>query len=236
MGRGLKFSAVLIIYSIFFSGCSANTKPNDVSVADGYHETEIESKSYDLEENEWSSETHSDIPNDYSTDELISDESETEEDNPENPKEESQPMGGEVKESEFSEEAEVAKTWYLNEMEFDGVLITESTASEMAEGYDYIKDVYIEVDEDGREIDIIVQVESSTDIDTAKMAGEDVARYLAAQASYSTNSYREYKIPGSDNLGSLYDRYNLLLYIDDGEGKFNIYGAKVTSSDKITWR
>lgn len=239
--RTLAFSAVLMICTTFFSGCSAGTKSNDISMTEGYRETETESKSNDVEESEESSETQSDISSDNSVDELIYDESENEEDIPESvqenvpesTEEQNQPMG-ETEESELNEET--TKTWYLNEMELDGILITESVASEMVEGYDYIKDVHIEVNEDEREIDIIVQVVSSTDIDTAKMAGEDVARYLAAQASYSTNSHWSYKAPGNDNLGSLYDRYDLLLYIDDGESMLNIYGAKVTSSDSITWK
>lgn len=231
----LEFTAVLMICCIFFSACSAGVETNGINIPEEELETENESKSYDLEENEEQSNTS----NDYVTDNAISDESETEdlpesisESASESTEDQSQPID-ETAESESGEET--AKTWYLNEMEYDGVLITESTASEMTEGYDYIEDVYIEVDEVGQKINITVKIASSTDTDTAKMAGEDVARYLASQASYSTNSYRSYKAPGNDNLGSLYDRYDLLLFIDDGKGTFNIYGAKVKSSKKITW-
>ena len=128
------------------------------------------------------------------------------------------------------------KTWYVNELEINGVPIVDSTINEMIAGYDYIKDISIEVDESGKEINIAVQISASTSVETAKMAGEDVARYLSAQASWATNSWRDYEAPGSNDLGSLYEEYNLLIYVDDSFGNFNLYGAKVTSAKKIIWR
>lgn len=128
-----------------------------------------------------------------------------------------------------------SKVWNVIELKIGDELIMDSTVSEMISGYDYIKDIHIEVDESKKKIDIVVQVPSSTDIDTAKMAGEDVARYLAAQASWATNSHREYKSPGIDYLGGLYDRYDLLIYVDDGLKNFNLYGGKVTSAKNIRW-
>lgn len=147
------------------------------------------------------------------------------------PPEESMETQNEESETEKSE-----KTWNLSELKIDGELITESTVTEMVEGYDYITDVHIEVNESRQEISITVQVISSASVDTAKMAGEDVARYFAAQASWSTNSYRDYKTPGSNDFGSLYGRYNLLLYVDDGNNGFNLYGAKATTANSIIWR
>ncbi len=108
----------------------------------------------------------------------------------------------------------------------------DTTISDMKQ-YEYIKDVFIEVDEDKKEIDIVVQIPSSTDMETAKLAGEDVARYLAAMANFA-NSY--YEIPGSESIGGIYNEYDLLIYVDDGNGNYNIYGGKVTTSKKITWR
>ena len=96
--------------------------------------------------------------------------------------------------------------------------------------YDYIKDVTIQVDKD--EIDIVVQVPSVVDDDTAKMAGEDVARYLAAQASWANDYYKQ---PSSDDIGSLYDRYTLMLYVDDGYKNFDLYGAKAKNANSIHW-
>ena len=66
---------------------------------------------------------------------------------------------------------------------------------------------------DKDEIDIVVQVPSVVDDDTAKMAGEDVARYLAAQASWANDYYKQ---PGSDDIGSL-------------------YGAKAKNANSIHW-
>ena len=96
--------------------------------------------------------------------------------------------------------------------------------------YDYIKDVTIQVDKD--EIDIFVQVPSAVTEDAAKMAGEDVARYLAAQASWANDYYKQ---PGSDDIGSLYDRYTLMLYVDDGYKDFDLYGAKAKNANSIHW-
>lgn len=117
----------------------------------------------------------------------------------------------------------------VSELTLDGESIITSTEKDMRE-YDYIKDVTIQVDKD--EIDIVVQVPSAVTEDTAKMAGEDVARYLAAQASWANDHYKQ---PGSDDLGSLYDRYTLMLYVDDGYKNFELYGAKAKTVDFIHW-
>lgn len=117
----------------------------------------------------------------------------------------------------------------VSELTFDGESIITSTEKDMRE-YDYIKDVAIQVDKD--EIDIFVQVPSAVTEDTAKMAGEDVARYLAAQASWANDYYKQ---PGSDDIGSLYDRYTLMLYVDDGYKDFDLYGAKAKNANSIHW-
>lgn len=125
-----------------------------------------------------------------------------------------------------------AVTRNISELEINGEKIIDITTRDMKK-YDYIKDVYISVDESGNEVNITVQVPSATPTDTAKMAGEDVARYLAAMAG-SANNY--FKLPGSDDLGGIYDKYSLLIYIDDGNGNISLYGAKVKTANKITWK
>ncbi|HBV82618.1 MAG TPA: hypothetical protein DEB74_07445 [Lachnospiraceae bacterium] len=120
----------------------------------------------------------------------------------------------------------------VSELTFDGESVIDVAIRDMKQ-YEYIKDVFIEVDEKKKEINIVVQIPSSTDTETAKMAGEDVARYLATMANFA-NSY--YEMPSSNNIGGIYSKYNLIIYIDDGNGNYNIYGAKVTTSNKITWR
>lgn len=135
-------------------------------------------------------------------------------------------------EKEKQEKAKKKETNKASKLKFDGESIVDSTVSFMKE-YEYVKDVYIEAKEDEKEINITVQVPSATDFDVAKMAGEDTARYLASLAAYANNYY---EVPGVDSIGSLYDRYSLLIYIDDGYGNFNIYGAKVTTAKNITWR
>lgn len=117
----------------------------------------------------------------------------------------------------------------VSELTLDGESIITSAEKDMCK-YDYIKDVTIQVDKD--EIDIVVQVPSVVDDDTAKMAGEDVARYLAAQASWANDYYKQ---PSSDDIGSLYDRYTLMLYVDDGYKNFDLYGAKAKNANSIHW-
>lgn len=120
----------------------------------------------------------------------------------------------------------------ISNLKFDGKNILDVTATDMKQ-YDYVKDVYIEVDEDERKVSITIQVPQGTDNDTVEMAGEDVARYLAFMAS-NTDSY--FAPPGSKDIGGIYNKYSLLLYIDDGNKTIDKYGAKVTTSPIISWR
>lgn len=136
---------------------------------------------------------------------------------------------GTTSESAASSSSSSGFTLDVSELTFDGESIITSAEKDMCK-YDYIKDVTIQVDKD--EIDIVVQVPSVVDDDTAKMAGEDVARYLAAQASWANDYYKQ---PGSDDIGSLYDRYTLMLYVDDGYKNFDLYGAKAKNASSIHW-
>lgn len=124
------------------------------------------------------------------------------------------------------------KSREVTELELYGEPVVGSTINDMVEGYDYITDIDIEVDEPDS-IQIVVQVPLGTDTDTAKMAGEDVARYLAAQASWA-NSY--FKQPGSNDLGSLYDKYDLIVYVGDSAGAMKLTGAKAKSSPSFVWK
>lgn len=116
-------------------------------------------------------------------------------------------------------------------LSLNGENIIDMASSDMTQN-DYISDVYISADEAKKQINIVVQVPSYVTVDTAKMAGEDVARYLAMLATSTDSSYSS---PGSDDLGGLYDQYDLLIYVDDGNKTFDLYGGKVTSSTTITW-
>lgn len=133
--------------------------------------------------------------------------------------------------SETESNQEVSSNSKVSEMQYNGEYITDVAARDMEE-YDYITDITILVDESKREINIAVQVPTGTDEDTVKMAGEDVARYLASMASWLNS---DYKAPGSTDIGGIYDKYDLKLYLDDGFGNIDIWGAKVTYSNRITW-
>lgn len=175
---------------------------------------------------------------DYSTGELISRKSESHEDVQKREEEKVKEAEAELEKNleelkeKYLETDETGKSRKVSEIKFNDEPIIDVAMRDMKE-YDYIKDVYIEVDEADKEIDIVVQIPSGTNEDTAKMAGEDVTRYLASCASWS-NSY--YKSPGSDDIGGIYDTYDLLIYVDDGLHNYDIYGAKVTTAKKITWR
>lgn len=171
---------------------------------------------------------------DYNTGEMISEKSETSED-----VQERIDQYLDEAEEEFEEKLDDLKenqgdvtSREISELLFEGESIIDVTVNDMKK-YDYISDVYIEVDEEKDLVSIVVQVPSSTDVDTAKMAGEDVARYLAFCAG-SVNSY--FAIPSSDDIGGIYEKYDLLMYIDDSYHNFDIYGAKVTTAKEITWR
>lgn len=140
----------------------------------------------------------------------------------------------ESQETEVAENAEKPQnvaSIFISELEFNGESVIDSTVSFMKQGND-IRDVHIEVDEGKKRISIVVQVPSSASEDEAKTAGEDVARYFASVCSWANSRFSS---PGLTNLGGIYDSYDLLLYIDDGNRKFDIYGAKATNAKTIKW-
>lgn len=170
---------------------------------------------------------------DYNTGEIISEKTETHDDVMDEYHQELERIDQEFKEDmKKLEEKYITDNTNVSELTYMDENVVDTTIADMKQ-YEYIKDVFIEVDEKKKEINIVVQIPSSTDTETAKMAGEDVARYLATMANFA-NSY--YEMPSSNNIGGIYSKYNLIIYIDDGNGNYNIYGAKVTTSNKITWR
>lgn len=173
-------------------------------------------------------ETEASVPKDIIESEIVQTEAKTE-----SVQEESETLMPESIET-FTEEtvATSVEEREISKLLFDGTNIIDVTIADMKQ-YEYITDIAIKVDEKNKDIKITVQVPSSIDIDIAKMVGEDVARYLAFCAS-AANSY--YSSPGITDLGGIYKKYDLLLYVDDGIETFNMYGAKVKTVDSITWR
>ena len=98
--------------------------------------------------------------------------------------------------------------------------------------HDNIEDVAIIVDENEKQINIAVVVRSELKEDLAKEAAEDVARNFASSVSSADNTY---SAPSHDMIGGIYDTYGLLLYVDDGNKTFDMYGAKIRASQNITW-
>lgn len=171
---------------------------------------------------------------DYNTGEMISEKAETSEDVQDKIDQDLDEADEEFEEKldDLKENQGDVTSREISELLFEGESIIDVTVNDMKK-YDYISDIYIEVDEEKDLVSIVVQVPSSTDVDTAKMTGEDVARYLALCAG-CVNSY--FAIPSNDDIGGIYEKYDLLMYIDDNYHNFDIYGAKVTTAKEITWR
>ncbi|PZM64825.1 hypothetical protein [Paenibacillus dendritiformis] len=101
-------------------------------------------------------------------------------------------------------------------------------------GYDAVKDAHIEVATEKTQIILALQVDASTSKDVAKELGDNFARALASGAAILGE--RDLKSPTKDNLGNLYDYYDLQIGVGTGnDSKFIARGAKVTDSPKITW-
>lgn len=120
----------------------------------------------------------------------------------------------------------------LSDLVYAGESVIDVAVRDLVSGYDYIQDVSYVVDEKKSEVRIAVIVPSGSNDETVKKAGDKAARYLAALANFSCS---EYAPPGADDLGGLFERYSLLLYVDDGNGGIDAYGAKVPSSPVISW-
>lgn len=119
----------------------------------------------------------------------------------------------------------------VSEITFDGAKITESVASEIEER-DRIKDIDISVNEDKREIDVVLLIESSADEDYIRDCCDDIIRRMSSMASISDSTYSG---PSKDDYGTIIDNYSFVFYYDDGLKNFNEYGAAARRSNHITW-
>lgn len=135
-------------------------------------------------------------------------------------------------ETEPVQSADPAGPASFSDLRFNDEPISDVAVRDLS-GTSGVLDVFIEADEASLEINITVQVPAGSDQEAVKSTGERVARYLASLACYSDSGY---SLPDEDSLGGLYDVYSLLLYLDDGGGNVNAYGAKVPLSPAITWR
>lgn len=106
-------------------------------------------------------------------------------------------------------------------------------AYDVINDYDMVKDSYIEVSKDDKKITLVIQVNAATNEEYAKDLGDSFVRALASGAA--TYSEDDLRTPSKDDLGEIYDYYDLHVGIGSGPDNFIVQGAKVTSSPKITW-
>jgi len=106
-------------------------------------------------------------------------------------------------------------------------------AYDIINDYDMVKDTHIEVSEEDKKITLAIIVNAATNEEHAKELGDNFARALASGVSiYSEDDLES---PSKDNLGELYDSYDLQVCIGTSPDDFIARGAMVTNASKITW-
>ncbi|WP_371069258.1 hypothetical protein [Sediminibacillus sp. JSM 1682029] len=106
--------------------------------------------------------------------------------------------------------------------------IKDMTYSTM-EGYEGVKDAYIEVD--GDQITMTLQVDASLNEDKRKELGDNFVRNLSSNASFY---YDELEGPEKDSYGTLFEVFDLQIGVGPGSEDI-LQGAKVTSGKSIMW-
>ena len=131
-----------------------------------------------------------------------------------------------IRESINQKQEEVNKEEELPEISQKAKNITV----EEIEKHELIKDAYIKIEED--QIVLALQVNYSINEETAKELGENFARLLA---SMSASFNDKFKYPTKDNLGSIYDYYDLQIVVGTGTENIIIHGAKAKIAKNINW-
>lgn len=103
-------------------------------------------------------------------------------------------------------------------------------AIDQVKQYDEVQDAYVGVE--GDEISLAIVVQPGTSEETAKELGDNFARLVSSMAA-SLND--ELKGTAKDNLGEIYNYYDLHVGVGTGPDDFIVQGAKVTGSNNITW-
>ncbi|RDY70280.1 hypothetical protein DXT76_13470 [Halobacillus trueperi] len=99
--------------------------------------------------------------------------------------------------------------------------------------YDLVKDSHIEIDTEKGEITMALIVNASTNKEYAEELGDSFARLLSSFTS--TFGDEDLRSPGKDDLGELYEHYDLVVGVGDGYGEYIAMGAKVPTAPSITW-
>lgn len=100
--------------------------------------------------------------------------------------------------------------------------------------YDDVKDAHVTVEEDDQAISLAIQVGAAMNEELAKELADSFVRALSTGVSiYGENA--ELDSPSGDDLGELYDYYNLLVVVGSSPEHTIVQGAKVKTAKNITW-
>src|SRR5690625_3839202 len=106
-------------------------------------------------------------------------------------------------------------------------------AYDIINDYDMVKDSHIEVSKEDKKITLAIQVNAATNEEHAKDLGDNFARALGS--GVAIYSEKDLESPSKDNLGEIYDFYDLHVGVGTGTENFIVQGAMVTGASKITW-
>jgi hypothetical protein len=106
-------------------------------------------------------------------------------------------------------------------------------AYEIMLDYERVRDVHATIDEEKKKITLAIQVDAATGEEYAKDLADSFIRALASGCViYGENDLRS---PTVNDLGELYDHYDLHVGVGTSGNHFIVQGVKVTSSPHITW-
>lgn len=98
-------------------------------------------------------------------------------------------------------------------------------------GYPEVRDSLVQIED--RDIGLVLVVPPATSTGTARQLGENFARALAAGAAIHD---REFSLPSGNNLGSLYEHYNLQIVVAWSPDNVIVQGAKARgANNSIRW-
>ncbi|MEW4328220.1 hypothetical protein Q0N12_16335 [Rossellomorea marisflavi] len=133
----------------------------------------------------------------------------------------------EEKEETKPKEEKKAKSKPKQEKKVSAVEVTDfaiQQAIELTESDSLVQDAAVNVEGDTIYLAIIAPAVNK---EYGKELGDNFVRQLAA--------FSEGESPTKDYYGEIYDNYNMQVGVFDANEKAIVYGAKVTSSPKITW-
>lgn len=100
--------------------------------------------------------------------------------------------------------------------------------------HDGVRDAHIEVNKEDETISMAIQVGASMNEETAKELADSFVRALSSGVSFYSEGM-ELDGPTADDLGEIYDYYNLIIVVGSSPEDTIIDGAKVKAAKKITW-